>query len=127
MLNIILCDIHIHVCTILAWPCKQTHKKVHDSLNVPGSDNLAETTEFPQLYVYDVCLDKFGGRHEWMGFIDADEFLVLNGSEPSLPALLRGCAPVTVLGRAARMHGLELGISCSLAADCKCRAAQVKA
>lgn len=112
-----------------SWPglANKLTNNVHDSLNAPGSDNLAETTEFPQLYVYDVCLDKFGGRHEWMGFIDADEFLVLTGSEPSLPALLRGCAPVTALSRALRMHGLELGTPCSLAADCKCRAAQVKA
>ncbi len=61
--------------------------------NAPGSDNLVETVEFPQLYVYDVCIAKFGGRHEWMGFIDADEFLVLTGGERSLPAFLRGRAP----------------------------------
>ena len=54
-----------------------------------------EAVEYPQLYVYDVCLHKFGGRHEWMGFIDADEFLVLPGGGPSLPALLRGCAALS--------------------------------
>lgn len=59
----------------------------------PRSDNLVETTEYPQLYVYDVCLERFGGRHEWMGFIDADEFLVLTGGALSLPELLRGRAP----------------------------------
>lgn len=56
-----------------------------------------ETVEYPQLYVYDVCLHKFGDRHEWMGFIDADEFLVLTGGAPSLPALLRRCAPLSTL------------------------------
>lgn len=58
------------------------------------SEDLMETVEYPQLYVYDVCLHRFGGRHEWLGFIDADEFLVLTGGDPSLPALLRRCAPV---------------------------------
>ena len=56
------------------------------------SEDLMETVEFPQLYVYDVCLHKFGARHEWVAFIDADEFLVLTGGAPSLPALLRRCA-----------------------------------
>ena len=55
-----------------------------------------ETVEYPQLYVYDVCLHRFGGRHDWLGFIDADEFLVLTGGDPSLPSLLRRCAPRSI-------------------------------
>jgi hypothetical protein len=41
------------------------------------SSNLQETTRYPQLYVYDICLTKFGEYHKWMAFLEVDEFLVL--------------------------------------------------
>ena len=31
----------------------------------------------PQLWVYDQCLQRWGAKHAWIGFLDADEFLVL--------------------------------------------------
>ena len=35
--------------------------------------NGSETDRKPQLYIYDECLRRFGSRHRWMGFMDADE------------------------------------------------------
>ena len=44
----------------------------------------------PQLHIYDTCLQKFGHRHHWMSFTDADEFFVMrNASLSNMPALLR--------------------------------------
>ncbi len=56
------------------------------------SSNLQETTRYPQLYVYDICLTKFGEYHKWMAFLDVDEFLVLQPQAGSkkLPEFLRG-------------------------------------
>lgn len=43
--------------------------------------------------VYQLCLERFGPRHTWMGFFDADEFVVMQGAtaeDPgSLPDLLQ--------------------------------------
>ncbi|PSC70070.1 glycosyl transferase family 2 [Micractinium conductrix] len=41
-----------------------------------------------QMNVYSACLLHFGVRHRWMGFIDSDEFVLLQPGVPSLPALL---------------------------------------
>lgn len=56
------------------------------------SSNLQETTRYPQLYVYDICLTKFGEYHKWMAFLDVDEFLVLQpqAGYKKLPEVLRG-------------------------------------
>ena len=43
----------------------------------------------PQLYIYSKCIRDHGRRHQWMAFIDADEFFVIKDGTPSLPALLR--------------------------------------
>jgi hypothetical protein len=44
----------------------------------------------PQIYVYDMCLHHYGHLHEWMAFIDVDEFLMFRGGAPiqSLPLYL---------------------------------------
>ena len=39
--------------------------------------------------VYDVCIHEFRHRHAWMGFIDADEFLVLRDRSLLLPSVLQ--------------------------------------
>ena len=39
--------------------------------------------------IYDTCLHEYGGRHAWMGFIDADEFVVLRDRSQGLPDLLQ--------------------------------------
>ena len=56
------------------------------------SSNLAATTRDAQLYIYDICLSKMGAFHEWMAFLDTDEFLVLQPSAPArtLPQFLAG-------------------------------------
>ena len=58
------------------------------------SSNFGDATREPQLYVFDVCLAKFGQHHEWMGLLDVDEYLVLQPGEPtrSLPEFLAGYA-----------------------------------
>lgn len=48
----------------------------------------------PQLYVYDKCLHEFGPKHEWIAFIDADEYLVFkNGVEPNIDNFLKNYEP----------------------------------
>ena len=43
----------------------------------------------PQLYVYDQCIDRYRSRHQFIAFIDVDEFLFLRDkSVANIPALL---------------------------------------
>lgn len=58
------------------------------------SSNLKETGEVPELYVYNICLLKFGSYHEWMAFLSVDEYIVLQPKEAtrSLPEFLRSYA-----------------------------------
>ena len=58
------------------------------------SSNFGDATREPQLYVFDVCLAKFGQYHEWMALLDVDEYLVLQSKEAarSLPEFLAGYA-----------------------------------
>lgn len=35
----------------------------------------------PQLFVYEICLRQYGSNHTFMGFIDADEFIVVNNTD----------------------------------------------
>lgn len=42
-----------------------------------------------QLHVYDTCIQRYRGRHQWMAFIDGDEFFVITDpAMASLPDLL---------------------------------------
>jgi hypothetical protein len=55
------------------------------------SSDLTAKTRFPQLYVYDICLTRFGDFHQWMAFLDPDEYLVLQSraSAERLPEFLK--------------------------------------
>ncbi len=64
-------------------------------------------THGPQVALYDRCLERWGSRHEFMAFIDTDEFLVLRDGTPDLPTLvspeagsqaLLACCPAECLG-----------------------------
>lgn len=47
--------------------------------------------ENPQMDVYNTCMRKYRDRHQFIAFLDSDEFLVLQDrSIPSVPHLLRG-------------------------------------
>lgn len=51
-------------------------------------------THGPQVALYDRCLARWGKAHDFMAFIDTDEFLVLRDGTPNLPTLVRaaeGC------------------------------------
>jgi Glycosyltransferase family 92 len=39
--------------------------------------------------IYDICIHEFRHRHAWMGFIDADEFLLLRNRSLPLPSFLQ--------------------------------------
>ncbi len=56
-----------------------------------SSSDLATKTRFPELYIYDICLTRFGSFHTWMAFLDADEYIVLQpkASVKSLPDFLK--------------------------------------
>jgi hypothetical protein len=45
-------------------------------------------THGPQVALYDRCLERWGSSHDFMAFIDTDEFLVLRDGTPDLPTLL---------------------------------------
>lgn len=55
------------------------------------SSDLATKTRFPQLYVYDICLTRFGDFHQWMAFLEPDEYLVPQpkASAATLPEFLK--------------------------------------
>ncbi|BDA50774.1 probable glycosyltransferase family 92 protein RCOM_0530710 [Coccomyxa sp. Obi] len=55
------------------------------------SSDLATKTRFPELYIYDICLTRFGNFHTWMAFLDPDEYIVLQpkASVTSLPDFLK--------------------------------------
>lgn len=42
-------------------------------------DAFEHPTNAPQLYAYDRCLEQGRGMHDWMAFIDVDEFLIFRG------------------------------------------------
>lgn len=43
----------------------------------------------PQLAIYDICIKEFRHRHMWMGFFDADEFLLLRDRTMKLSTFLK--------------------------------------
>ncbi|PSC70849.1 hypothetical protein C2E20_5610 [Micractinium conductrix] len=45
--------------------------------------------KYKQWIVYSMCLRDYGARHQWLAFIDSDEFLVITDGTPDLPTLLR--------------------------------------
>jgi len=45
--------------------------------------------KYPQLTVYKQCHEDYGKSHQFLAYLDADEFLVMEGGTPSVPALLR--------------------------------------
>ncbi|PSC73229.1 hypothetical protein C2E20_3340 [Micractinium conductrix] len=52
---------------------------------VPPEEGKGRNWQVP---VFSACLNHFGKRHKWMGFIDTDEFVLLQQGVPSVPALL---------------------------------------
>lgn len=55
----------------------------------PPDFGNATNRVYPQLMTYQDCMERFGSRHQFLGFIDSDEFLILENGTPSVPALLR--------------------------------------
>eukprot|EP00887_Chlorella_sp_A99_P003217 scaffold9.g3217.t1 len=54
-------------------------------------ETFAHPSGKPQLYAYDKCLEVARGRHDWLAFLDVDEFLMFKapgGPLRSLPLLL---------------------------------------
>lgn len=43
-------------------------------------ETFEHPTNTPQLYAYDKCLEQGRGMHDWMAFIDVDEFLMFRGA-----------------------------------------------
>ena len=43
-----------------------------------------------QFHVYELCLERYRLRHQWMAFFDTDEFLMIkNTTIPDLPTFLK--------------------------------------
>ena len=75
-----------------------THRKMSANLTAERARVLNVTCHpfppaFKQLVMYQLCALDHGHRHQWMAFIDVDEFLVFTRAEDAavddLPALLR--------------------------------------
>jgi len=58
-------------------------------LHILGGPTLNPNPTLQTLQIYDICVNEFKHRHAWMGFIDADEFLVLRNRKQKLPAFLK--------------------------------------
>lgn len=43
----------------------------------------------PQMYVYDKCLQDYGKQHQFIGFLDSDEFIVVANKSLTIPDVLR--------------------------------------
>jgi hypothetical protein len=58
---------------------------------ISPSDFSQHPSGRPQLYGFDQCLQEHGNKHQWLAFIDVDEFLVFQQGPPvqNLPAFLQ--------------------------------------
>ena len=67
-------------------------KPVRDVINTLGYADFVTVTSMPgrnrHVKAYQHCLDNFGYRSRWIGFIDMDEFIVPKNESASLPQLL---------------------------------------
>ncbi|KAJ3181983.1 hypothetical protein HDU87_000321 [Geranomyces variabilis] len=54
--------------------------------------------EFQQLHAYNECARKYGERHKWLAFIDADEYLEVQKKTTSLESFLGGFDNDTTIG-----------------------------
>lgn len=70
------------------------------SMATTASPPLAHALSAPAYWVQD-----HGANHRWMGFIDADEFVVLTDGTPDLPTLLRDYEDHGALALNWRMFG----------------------
>lgn len=60
---------------------------------------------FKQLMAYAYCVRDYGANHQWMGFIDTDEFVVLKNESESLAGVLRDYEGYGALALNWRMFG----------------------
>ncbi|EQL00842.1 hypothetical protein G6O67_005415 [Ophiocordyceps sinensis] len=83
-----------------------------DTLGIPASavefhhNTASERVPSMQHALYQKCSELGGDKHEWMAFIDADEFLDAPGPE-TLRDVLKGFEPIQVIGAVGvswRMH-----------------------
>ncbi|KAL4457544.1 hypothetical protein ABPG75_012409 [Micractinium tetrahymenae] len=85
------------------------HRKI-PAPNIARADVLNATCykhniNHKQLMAYAYCLKDYGANHQFMGFIDADEYAVLTDGTPDLPALLRDYESHGALALNWRMFG----------------------
>lgn len=55
---------------------------VNDTVN---ADGITDT----QLYYYEKCLLHYGTYHDWIAFIDVDEFIIVKNQSKSIPDILQ--------------------------------------
>ena len=55
--------------------------------------NVVTSEQWPLTAVYDTCIERFARRHQWMAFLDADEFIILRSPQQTLPQLPHDFAP----------------------------------
>ncbi len=68
-------------------------------------DEVDEHVRRPQTLVYNTCIREYGLQHDFMGFIDADEFVVLKRGQHSLPDVLNRFSDSGALGINWRIFG----------------------
>lgn len=71
-------------------PWIDSGKVVYERMEL-DSPGLGASGQTPQLYAYDQCLLKYGPLHDWIAFMDVDEYLVFTEGPPiqNLGALLQ--------------------------------------
>ncbi len=78
-----------------AWETVISHTAFHEILLAGVVEYEAvESFEHPsgkvQLWVYDTCIQRYRGLHQWMAFIDVDEYFIITDSNITLlPNLLK--------------------------------------
>ena len=69
--------------------CHAGHSGSQSCCGTEGEADKHDQTWLLRPQVHDACLQEFRHRHAWMGFIDADEFLLVRNATQDLPELLK--------------------------------------
>lgn len=78
--------VHDHNSTV---PMKETIGEYIASGLVEYEFSDYKTIQNPQLHIYKECLQKYGKRHRFMGFVDSDEFIVVVDEKETIPSVLK--------------------------------------
>lgn len=95
-------------CVQLTSPCRSCPFWLRYTACMFGWSQQSDPSSMPPPFSPWHCaspVQDYGSNHQWMGFIDADEFVVLTDGTPDLPTLLRDYEAHGALALNWRMFG----------------------